>query len=252
MKRILLRGLATATAGAAFVALSPVGLTQAATLVVPNNLAATEGNFQGGFVSMFPSRFQQVYAASQFGSQPVQISQITLRPNGANVEPVDFTIENIQINISTTSKEPDALSLTFADNIGIDETQVFSGSLVASTANSGPVGGPKNFDIVIDFENPFFYNPNSGNLLLDIKKFTPETTNIIFDSEATFGDSVSTIVAVGDANATTANPLFTPNSPGAVTQFTLTLIPEPSSMLGTLAFGVFGGCFLLRRKLKSA
>jgi hypothetical protein len=52
--------------------------------------------------------------------------------------------------LSTTSANPNALSTTFANNIGADDTVVFgAGALALSSAFTGPAGGPKNFDIVI-------------------------------------------------------------------------------------------------------
>jgi len=247
----ILKKLPIVTAGAALVALGIAGKeAQAASLVVPNNLAAKEGNFQEGFIAEAPSRLQQVYAASQLGFQPLQISQIAFRPNGANPTPFDFQIGNIQVNLSTTEKNVDALSSNFADNIGADNTQVFSGTLTAGSANIGSVGSPKNFDIFINFTNSFVYNPKHGNLLLELKKFTNETTGDTFDAEFSIGDAVSSIIAVGDANAAVANPQFN-TTLGLVTQFTVTPVPEPSSAIGVLAVGVLAGSFLLKRALSS-
>ena len=64
----------------------------------------------------------------------------------------------------------------FADNIGTNVTTVFSGSLPLSSQYAGPAGGPKAFDMVVNFTTPFVYNPSSGNLLLDIQDFSGEAT----------------------------------------------------------------------------
>lgn len=252
MKRISVKGLITATTGAAFVTLGSVSAAQAATLVVPNSLSATEGNFFGGLVTPTPLRFQQVYAASEFASlsRPLKITQIAFRPDAEMGSAFSSTLSDIQINLSTTSKAPDNLSTTFAENVGSDDTVVFNrGSLPVSSADTGPSAGPKNFDIIINFTNPFIYNPSVGNLLLDIRKFSSDTTTA-FDGAFIPGDSVSVVFAVGDASLATANQPA--NTFGLATQFTATPVPEPSEALGVLALGAFGGGSLLKRKLKSA
>jgi hypothetical protein len=239
--------LFAATVFAVYFAVGMAGKADAATIIAPNNLATKPGNFPGGFLTPTPSRLQQVYAASQFGSKPLKISQVALRPSSTNPLPFDFTIENIQFNLSTTLNNPDALNTNFAVNVGNDNTQVFNGTLKGSTTNSQAVGGTQNFDILIPFSNPFIYNPSQGNLLLDVKKFSSEVTGSIFDGEFTLGDAVSTLIAVGDANAAIANPRFS-STLGFVTQFTATPIPESSSFLGTLAVVVLSGGLSYKHK----
>ena len=61
------------------------------------------------------------------------------------------------------------MSTTFADNVGPDNTLVFSGPFTAASP-----GCPQNlpvcpFDININFTTPFLYNPMQGRLLLDLK-----------------------------------------------------------------------------------
>ena len=57
------------------------------------------------------------------------------------------------------------LSSTFADNVGPDNTQVFSGPFQTAVTFTGD---PTNFEVVINFTTPFYYDPTKGNLLLDI------------------------------------------------------------------------------------
>ena len=42
---------------------------------------------------------------------------------------LDVTLANVQLRLSPTQREPDGLSTTFNQNIGTDETTVFSGAL---------------------------------------------------------------------------------------------------------------------------
>src|SRR5258705_11106301 len=80
------------------------------------------------------------------------------------------TVANIQFNLSTTPRNPDGLSGTYAANVGADDTVVFSGPLSISSQFSGPTNGPRAFDIVVPLSTPFIYNPARGNLLGDIRK----------------------------------------------------------------------------------
>ncbi len=79
------------------------------------------------------------------------------------------------------------LSTTFANNVGPDDTIVFNRGPLALTS-----AGTDLFDITINFDTPFLYDPALGNLLLDVRNFggTPNTTPA-FDSQSTFGDSIS-------------------------------------------------------------
>src|SRR5262249_21659069 len=156
----------------------------AAVVIVPNNLAATEGDISNGLpfnigaFSLSSQRYQQVFAASAFASVsgPHLITQIAFRPDAQIGGAFSSIIPNIQINLSTTSATPDGLSATFANNVGSDDTVVFSGSLSLSSAFTGPPGGPKAFDIIINLQTPFLYNPSAGNLLLDVRNFSGGTT----------------------------------------------------------------------------
>src|SRR5262249_22141305 len=102
-------------------------------VVVPNNRAAMEGNLDNGFplqISAFglaSERYQQVYAASQFASLggPELITQLTFRPDGFVGSAFSSTIANIQIDLSTTTASVNGLSMTFANNVGANNTVVF-------------------------------------------------------------------------------------------------------------------------------
>ncbi|HLK67952.1 MAG TPA: PEP-CTERM sorting domain-containing protein [Bryobacteraceae bacterium] len=203
-----------------------------ASVVVPNSLANTEGNANNNFPfdSIDPMRYQQVYAADQFPGAGL-IDSIAFRPDGPLGEMFSLSIANIEIDLSTTQAAPDALSDTFADNVGPDNTVVYSGPLTLSSANTGPAGGPKDFDIVINFMTPFFYNPGNGNLLLDVKNNSGTPSGLAggFDSEFDFGDSVSRVH--GDIGSPTAS---VNDTEGLVTEFSV--VPEP----GTLALLFIG------------
>jgi Dockerin type I domain len=132
------------------------------------------------------------------------INRIAFRGHGPGV-PFSGAVAQLQVNLSTTSKAPDGLSSTFAGNVGADDTQVFSGPFqTAITFN----GDPGNFEVVVNFTTPFFYNPSKGNLLLDIRNTqggveVPPNDQELDGTSAT-GDSVSRVYNYGDVTAATA------------------------------------------------
>src|SRR5262249_54418855 len=139
-------------------------------LVVPNEWSTAQGD-AGNLLPLFsaqPIRYQQVFDASQFSRLNPGgglINRIAFRGHGPGV-PFTGTAAQLQVNLSTTNKTPDGLSSTFADNVGADDAQVFSGPLSAAITFTG---NPTNFEVVINFTTPFFYNPAKGNLLLDVR-----------------------------------------------------------------------------------
>lgn len=256
-----MKNLSVAAGAAALLAFGTMGAVHGAA-IVPGNLENIEGNTNMGYpfnISYFglsSSRYQQVFAAREFSSlsEPFLITQILFRPDTAMGKPFSSTLPNIQINLSTTTKAPDALSTIFAQNIGADERVVFSGALSFSSAFTGAATAPKNFDIAINLATPFLYNPSVGNLLLDVRNFSGGFSTQ-FDGQNTFGDSISrvtsSLVAASGGRADTS---------GLVTKFVTTpavpalppepdkAVPEPASVLGILAVAAFGATLARRRK----
>lgn len=202
-------------------------------IVSPGLQTSVEGNIFNGFpfnIGMSSLRYQQVYAASDFSTLlvPQLITQIAFRPD-ASSRAFNSTLSDIQINFSTTTAAPDMLSNTFSSNVGLNDTIVYNrGMLPLSSASTGPAGGPKDFDILINLNTPFLYNPSAGNLLLDVRNFGGGITTQ-FDAQSTAGDSVSRVYtgSSGNVNSTTAQ---SNNTLGLVTRFTTVPAPEPGTM----------------------
>jgi hypothetical protein len=222
------------------------GTVRADAIVVPNANATAPGNSDNRFPFLVNGgmRYQQVFASSQFsafGGAPQLISEIDLR-NGIFVnQAFTATIPNITIALSTTTKAPDGLSATFADNVGAGNTLVYSGPLTLSSTNANLPDGTKVFDVAIKFQTPFLYDPTKGNLLLDVDNLTGANSNVgtdFFDAVNLVGDSVSRVFGPeGTPGATSGSP----DSLGLIAQFQFGPagppdVPEPSS-LALLALG---------------
>ena len=203
--------------GAAFGALGTVSAAQALTLVAPNAQATVEGNTSDNFLSTdSPVRYQQVFGASQFSSLagPQYINQISFRPD-ASVEPFTSNTPNIRISLSTTQSVPDGLSSIFSQNIGANNTLVYNGSTLVTSANAAPAGNPNTFDINFNLQTPFLYDPSQGNLLLDlINNGGTNNFTAFLDATSVPGDSTSIIFSNG-TTATTGSA----GTSGTVTQF---------------------------------
>jgi hypothetical protein len=197
-------------------ALSIVGSATAATVVVPNiNTAAPGPSNQAFPFNNGNMRYQQVYAADQMGGLNGVVTQIRYRVDESAGSPFVSNPIDTEIRLCHTNAAPNAMSLTFANNLGGDVTLVFDGFLNISSA-----GNPNVFDILLDVNNAFVYN-GAQNLLIDIKVFGPAITTQ-FDAAGTGlgagGTPWTDRVWATDVNATTGS---SEGDDGYVTQFTV-------------------------------
>jgi len=242
-----------ASAAVLFFLLLAAGSARATAVVVPGSAAATEGNDNNGFpfnigaFGISSQRYQQVYSAAAF-SAPLSITDILFRPDAFTGSAFSSTLGSVEIDLSTTSAAVDALSSTFANNVGGDDAIVFNGALSLSSSFTGPAGGPKDFDILIHLTTPFLYNPANGNLLMDVRNFNGGTTTP-FDSVNTAGDAVSRALTFsGGVNSPTADGGV--NTTGLVTEFLGTSIPEPGSLALLLSGGLALAALRYRPRLR--
>jgi hypothetical protein len=178
-------------------------------LVAPNDWANAFGD-AGNLFPLFsskPIRYQQVFDAGQFSRLNQGgglINRIAFRGHGPGI-PFTANVPQLQVNLSTTSKTPDGLSSTFAENVGPNDTQVFSGPLQTAITFTGD---PTNFEVTLIFTTPFFYDPAKGNLLLDVRNLQGGTEVPPNDQEldgiSANGDATSRVYNFGDASATAA------------------------------------------------
>jgi hypothetical protein len=183
------------------------------TIVVPNVNASVVGNDMDASDGSGDFRSQELLGAAQFAavSGPILIDQLSLRAV-PGTGPLDFTMASLDLYLSTSPKFPNAsgplMSDTFADNVGPDNTLVFSGLFTASSPGcAGPGVCP--FDTNITFTTPFLYNPANGRLLLDLKVtgysgVDGETDAVLFAGPN--GGSVANVV--GSLNDTSGGLTF--------------------------------------------
>ena len=222
----------------------------AQTIVAPNAFATTNG---GSRASSAPfndvSRYQQIYAASQFSalSGPELITQIAFRP-ATNQRAFTHTDSHIQFDFSTNAEAVSSLSSTFANNVGSNDQVVYNSALTF-TSTGAPASGAGPFDIVVKLTNPFLYDPAAGNLVLDIRNFDPSFTGF-FD----LGSDPSTRLVFVDNSTTSATGTVQPF--GLVTQFTFApAVPEASTTVSLgllLALGMGGVVVAGKRKKNNA
>src|SRR5215467_2733983 len=180
------------------------------TLVVPNSYATVNGgaSLAEPFNNGLKIRYQQVYASSQFSAfgGPKWIHGVYFRPDGrvgGFGHAFTQTYDKLEIHLSTTSVGPLTIGQNYVNNAGSDDTTVLNtaldGPVTISSASTGPVGGPKDFDIYIPFTKAFRYDPAAGNLLIDIKR---DGTSL----QLSEFDFVSPTTTVGQAYGFLSNP----------------------------------------------
>jgi hypothetical protein len=230
------------------------GVAKGDAISSPSGLGDALGNSNNiaPFDPRSPARTQQVYASSDFSSLkgPQYIDSIVFQSGQFGA-----TLQNITINMSTTSKPVDGLSSVFADNTGSDAQTVYQGTLPIFSTQ--PIGntGPAPFDVVINLQHPFLYDPSKGNLLVDITNPSPDKITFVnggrpnFIAQEAMGDSTSRVL--GYIGPSTPNNPYSvgdlshghPDTIGLVTQFVTggpnpipqpdipAVVPEPSSLL---------------------
>ena len=138
-------------------------------VVVPNSQATNDGNASATTpTGAALVRAMRIFDASQFAalSGPSFLTQFAWRPDRILGQSGPHSV-NLRIYASTTTRSVAGLSMTFADNLGADNTLVFNGTLNWATGNLPGPGNTRQFDIVFPCTTPFLYDPAAGNLLFD-------------------------------------------------------------------------------------
>jgi hypothetical protein len=215
--------------------LSILNLVNAVELIVPNTpISGFDNGAPFGFNT--PVHYQQSYDASMFsllGTNGGYITSVAFRGGGNTV----LFYYPMVVSLSSTPLAVNALSSTFANNIGVDNTIVYSSTFPIRVFPNG--NNLLQFQYVIPFSATFFYNPTNGNLLLDI-----QITNYVDTHAGTGPPSMKydggypdyppmcRVFAYGDryTPAPTNGGVFT--SSGLITEFGITPVNGPSFKIG--------------------
>ena len=224
------------------------GAAQADTVVIPNANTTAPGGLQtpapfrrgsNALGNGAGAHNQIVYNSSGFGTSPITISAFSFRPLGFGS---DISITDTTIRLSTTAASETTLSPTFSSNLGTDSAVVYNGALNIDSSGT-PV-----FDVTVNLQTPFVYDPSQGNLLLDVVIPTTATVttdgffgSYSLDDVNVNNDGIASVTNITDGNATTGAVA----TDAAITQFTFTAVPEPASLA---AIGLVSMGLLARRR----
>src|SRR5690606_23829264 len=113
-------------------------------------------------------RAMQIDHSSVFASLPeggAWLTEIALRPDRNVPVGSRIDIETLTLRLSVTDVDPLDMSDEFAENLGREVVEVYDGPWAATVES--PAGRVRDFDYIFTLMNPFFYDPDEGNLLID-------------------------------------------------------------------------------------
>lgn len=178
--------------------------------------------------------YQEVYAASAFGTAPISISSLTFY-DSANPSS-SITSATYAFTLSSTTAAIGGLNSSESANIGADHVAFWSGTL----------GGLVSGSITITGTTPFYFNPTAGeNLLLtiDISGQTvppfPAPASGFFDRDAIGSTLTSRAEYYGGPGGN--------NASGLETGFGATVVPEP--LLSGLVGATLAGLLAIKRRI---
>ncbi|MGD1069665.1 MAG: hypothetical protein ABSB15_05950 [Bryobacteraceae bacterium] len=160
------------------------------TLVAPGPNQVSAGNASSNLSTTPVSlEVQELLGSGILPGSPIVITGFSFRA-APGAGPVSATIGNLNVYLSTSPNFPNsftpaqAMSPTFANNVGQDKTLVYSGSDVSWSDAGCTAPGPCPFDINIVFSTPFYYSSKNGSLLIDMFETNLSATSGATDAES--------------------------------------------------------------------
>jgi hypothetical protein len=208
---------------------------QADTIVVPNGYENREGELDllSPFAAYYERgfRYQQLYEAAWFASLPpegVLITEVRFRKDGEYAGTFDTVIPAVEVHLSTTSISTTNLSGHFSENIGANELVVFPRGSLHLKAGDLPAGQVEPFEIVIPLSIPFYYKPQTGNLLLDVRIYPGRSRSYSYWDGFGVPFPRNIFACSADPDSLGSYPLA---SVGYVTQFVFSHVPREAPRL---------------------
>jgi hypothetical protein len=186
--------------------------------------ANTGNSLPFGFYN-WVGEYQQVYSSSAFAGS-INVSSLTFFDYYNNTGDT-LTATPFQVYLSTTSASVGGLNENLANNIGANQTLVFSG-LPPAESEIGSTGAFTFF-----LSSNFDYNPSAGNLLLTVITNAPGSSG----SMTTYLEADSSGSLMSRGFSPFPATLATTDSVGLVTGFDVK-VPEPSTQSLALACGI--------------
>lgn len=140
-----------------------------------------------------PCSYQQVFAAAQFGSEPILVRSLSFAPDSF-YHGEDYIITGLVVRLGYTDKAPGGLSSNLPSNVRGSLTEVLNAPSFHGIVDAG---GPDHFSMTLQFTSPFCYEPANGNLLVQIDL----ASNLL-------GIAISTTAGLPDSSRAWNSPIF--------------------------------------------
>lgn len=205
----------------------------AASFLVPPQLENVEGDagffFGDGQGNGEEVRIQALIPRSQFNDLVgfVAIKSFSFRADRTfQDDPVAFSavIPSMEITLSTTRLKIEEFSSDLDANFTVNKKTVISGPLVFSSSG---VGG---FDIPFAFDQPFNYNPGTGNLIIDFRWSGVTTIPPHVDGTTDAGAGFGVVSQICEAGQCEDIPVQVLPGGGIATQFDVNTENEAVSL----------------------
>jgi len=191
---------------------------QAQAVVLPNFYEFAEGTGNNSFPYRYTNgagHYQQSYEGAQFPG-PMLITEVAYRHHGDGLG-VMATTSDFKMTLSYCIASWNTLNSTFANNVGAGATVVFDGvwSMPAFDSDSAV---PNPFTHVLTLTTPFFYDPSSGDLLMDVEmRQSTYPTGLAGAFASASGNVGVNRIYQNDGNPT--SPFGNVSSSGLITRF---------------------------------
>ncbi|MBK9387417.1 MAG: trypsin-like peptidase domain-containing protein [Planctomycetes bacterium] len=191
--------------------------------------ASIEGNasIDLPFARSGAQRVQLAYGASALGHAfPVRIRGLRWRLDGGGAASYGPASWDFALELSTSRHVPGALERSFDANHGADRTSVFDGVLSASSLPGS--ASPNGFELSLELDRAFEWDPRSGPLLLDFRIRNGTSIGRALDAQVLASSAHACLAAAGSASAASATfPTSGSTAPAPVVELCVEALHAP-------------------------